>query len=591
LTDERSYRERHQTRVGEKEEDMGPVRRGIRLFVLLAVALSCAGSAARAAGPALPPTTQDVILISWDGSQRAHLLDLYDGGLLPNLKALAKAGAFVPMAVTDHTTDTKAGHSEILTGYGPTVTGVYSDGHYQAIPAGLTLFERVKASFGADGIATIAIAGKLSNLSLILKNALPAIDRSSFQDASASVVGPKALEALDAFRDRPFFAFFHFSDPDSAGHSFGENSLQYAQAIETCDDWLGRIVARIVALGIDQRTRIYVTTDHGFDEGQDTHHNAPATWLVTDDAGVVAPEQGEADQKDIAPTLLACFGLDLTGVRPALPGRSLLAPSVAGPTVEKDLVYATVDGQNLTLDLYRPGSSGLHPAIVFVHGGGWTAGDKSAFADYALSFAEHGYVGISINYRLAPTDVFPAQVEDAKAAVRWLRANAAEYDVDPGRIGAMGSSAGGHLVALLGVTDGSEGLEGTSGDLSLSSGVQAVVDYFGPTDLTLAGDGRDPAVVALLGGTCSARPDLCRAASPVTYVSPDDPPFLLVHGTADPRVPFDQSVLLRDALVRVGVEATLLAADGAGHGWPIDSTYGTRALTAALEFFDRHLAP
>jgi len=343
-------------------------------------------------------------------------------------------------------------------------------------------------------------------------------------------------------------------------------------------------------LGIDGRTRVYVTTDHGFDEGSRTHNNAPATWFVTNDTGASAPQGEDADQKDIAPTLLARFGVDLSTLVPALPGHSLLAPAAAAPTLERDLVYATVDGDDLTLDLYQPGSSGLHPAIVFVHGGGWSSGDKATFADYALFFAERGYVGISVNYRLAPEHPFPAAVEDTKAAVRWLRENAEKYGVDPGRIGAMGSSAGGHLVAMLGVTDPSDGLEGSSGDLTLSSRVQAVVDYFGPSDLSLVGNVPDPAILAFIGGMCGEQPARCQAASPVTYVSSDDPPFLIVHGTADLRVPFSQSVVLRDALARAGVEATLLALEGAGHGlWPIDSAYGARALTAALGFFDRHL--
>ncbi len=539
-----------------------------------------------------PPSSTlatNVVLISWDGTQRAHLLELYDSNLLPNLAALAEAGSYVSMAISDHATDTKAGHSEMLTGLGPDVTGVYSNGRFQAIPTGLTLFERLKSRFGEDGIATAAVTGKWGNIFQILENALPAIDQGSIHDAKAGVVGSEMLKVLESLHDRAFFAFFHFGDPDSAGHGYGENSPQYTQAIETCDHWLGQIMAKLRTLGIDARTRVYVTTDHGFDEGARTHNNAPATWFVTNDSDVSAPQEEDADQRDIAATVLARFGVDPATLEPPLPGHSLLTPVAAAPTVEQDLVYATVDGHDLTLDLYRPGSSGLRPAIVFVHGGGWSSGDKSALAEYALFFAERGYVGISVNYRLAPEHPFPAAVEDTKAAVRWLKENAERYGVDPNRIGAMGSSAGGHLVAMLGVTDSSDGLEGASGDLTLSSRVQAVVDYFGPSDLSLVGNVPDPAILAFVGGTCIEEPARCQEASPVTYVSSDDPPFLIVHGTADPRVPFSQSVVLRDALVRAGVEATLLPLEGAGHGWPIDSAYGVRALTGALDFFDRHL--
>ncbi len=563
--------------------------RKIAWSILLLAALGWGWPAIPGDTPPSSTLVTNVILISWDGTQRAHLLDLYDARLLPNLAALAEAGSYVSMAISDHATDTKAGHSEMLTGLGPDVTGVYSNGRFQAIPRGLTLFERLKSHFGEDEIATAAVTGKWGNIFQIVENALPAIDQASIHDAKASVVGPEMLKVLESLHDRSFFAFFHFSDPDSAGHGYGENSREYTQAIETCDHWLGKIMAQLRTLGIDARTRVYVTTDHGFDEGARTHNNAPKTWFVTNDSDVSAPQGEDGDQKDIAATVLARFGVDPATLEPPLPGHSLLTPIVAAPTVEQDLVYATVDGHDLTLGLYQPGSSGLHPAIVFVHGGGWSSGDKASLAEYALFFAERGYVGISVNYRLAPEHPFPAAVEDTKAAVRWLKENAERYSVDPNRIGAMGSSAGGHLVAMLGVTDSSDGLEGESGDLTLSSRVEAVVDYFGPSDLSLVGNVADPAILAFIGGTYIQEPARCQAASPVTYVSSDDPPFLIVHGTADPLVPFSQSVILRDALVRAGVEATLLPVEGAGHGWPIDSAYGVRALTGALEFFDRHL--
>jgi acetyl esterase/lipase len=540
--------------------------------------------------PASPPNS--VILISWDGVQREHLLDLLGRGNLLHLSDLIVDGAFVSLRITDHATDTKAGHAEMLTGLGPEVTGVYSNVRFRAIPEGVTLFERLKAAFGEEGIATAAVTGKYKNLSEILTNAKEAIDKGSIQQAEADEVGALALQVLDAYQDRPFFTFFHFSDPDHAGHAHGENSAEYEQAIEACDRWLGEILARLRALGIDDRTLVYVNTDHGFDEGSRRHSDAPEVWLASNDA-LLAESEAEGDQKDVAATVLARFGIDGASVEPPLPGRSLVKTVTTLPTVERDLVYATVDGVDLELDLFRPESAGPHPAIVFVHGGGWQAGDKANWAEEAQDFAEKGYVAISVNYRLAPEHPFPAAVEDTKAAVRWLRAHATELDVDPSRIGAMGGSAGGHLVAMLGVTDGSEGLEGESGDLSLSSRVQAVVDYYGPTDLSQAASLRDPAIVAFIGGTCAEKPNLCQQASPVTYVSPDDPPFLIIHGTRDPRVPFQQSVILRDALRDAGVEVEFLALQGAGHGWATgslhDQRYYAQALSAALAFFDRHL--
>jgi len=265
----------------------------------------------------------NVILISWDGTQRAHLIELRDRGLLPRLEALAQEGAAIAMEVTDHATDTKGGHAQMLSGYGPDVTGVYSNGRYQAIPEGLTIFERLKEAFGTQ-IATVAITGKRGNLIEILENALPEVDFALIRGATAERNGPIMLRALEALKDQPFFAFFHFSDPDHAGHAHGENSQEYSEAIETCDRWLGEIVSELKELGIYEKTFIYVTTDHGFDEGRSSHRAAPEIWLVTNDPQVVPPERSEANQRDLAPTILERFGFELAWIEPPLPGRSLL---------------------------------------------------------------------------------------------------------------------------------------------------------------------------------------------------------------------------------------------------------------------------
>ncbi len=564
-----------------------------RVLVCLVLALAAWAGALGALAQTTDGGVDSVVLISWDGVQRAHMLDLLAQGRLPVLASLIAAGAYIPLQVADHATDTKAGHAEMLTGLGPVTTGVYSNVRYQVIPTGLTLFERLEDHFSGEGIATAAVTGKSKNLIETLAHSVSVMDVSSIESQDAAAVGAQALAVLEAFQDRTFFAFFHFRDPDHAGHAFGENSRRYEDAIVDCDVWLGRILSTLETLGMSGRTTVYVTTDHGFDEGARVHLNAPEVWLVSEER-LAAPFAGEGDQKDVAPTILARFGIGPASLDPSLSGHVFAAAPQEGAHVESDLVYGTVDGVDLTLDLYRPSSAGPHPAIVFVHGGGWTAGDKSMWEDEALRFADQGYVGISINYRLAPTYPFPAAVLDCKAAVRWLRTHAQELDVDPDQIGAMGSSAGGHLVAMLGVTDGSEGLEGTSGDLSLSSRVQAVVDYFGPTDLTAAANSTDSAILAFLGGTCAQKPLPCWQASPVKYASPDDPPFLIVHGTKDARVPYQQSVALRDALQAVGVDVELLLLEGAGHGW---RTYGTTdrdyyetALSAAVTFFGRCLA-
>ncbi|MCS7197104.1 MAG: alkaline phosphatase family protein [Candidatus Bipolaricaulota bacterium] len=270
----------------------------------------------------------NVILISWDGVQRAHLWELREQKALPNLEALAAAGAALPMEIRGHATDTKAGHAEMLSGYGPQITGVFSNRRYQAIPDGLTIFERLKARFDQQ-IATIAITGKRQNIIEILENALPEIDFALIRTINAARSGPIMLRALMALKDRAFFAFFHFSDPDHAGHAFGENSQEYSEAIKTCDLWLGRIVATLQELGILSKTLIYVTTDHGFDEGRKTHSNAPDIWLVTNDPTVAPPEDGIALQGDLVPTLLERFGFELGALEPPLPGRSLIKKAIA----------------------------------------------------------------------------------------------------------------------------------------------------------------------------------------------------------------------------------------------------------------------
>lgn len=295
------------------------------LFLLLGLGLALLISGGSPAGGLDDPTASpawNVMLISWDGVQRAHLLDLYGQGELPNLAALAEEGTLLPMKVVG-ATDTKAGHAKMLTGYGPRITGVYSNRRFQAIPDGLTIFERLKARFGEE-IATVAVTGKRVNLIEILENALPEIDFARIREADAARNGPLMLRVLEALRDQPFFAFFHFSDPDHAGHAHGENSQEYSEAIRICDRWLGKIIAKLKELEIYGKTLIYVTTDHGFDEGSKNHLDAPEIWLATNDPLVEPPEERVALQWDIVPTILGRFGFDLNEIKPPLPGRSLL---------------------------------------------------------------------------------------------------------------------------------------------------------------------------------------------------------------------------------------------------------------------------
>lgn len=240
--------------------------------------------------------------------------------------------------------------------------------------------------------------------------------------------------------------------------------------------------------------------------------------------------------------------------------------------MERDVTYGTAGGVDLKMDVYYPKSAtGPLPVVMYVHGGGWTQGDKEDGAGAAAitSLQEAGFLVVSINYRLAPEFRFPAQIEDVKCAVRFLRANAARYSLDPERIGALGGSAGGHLVSLLGVTDDDDGLEGTGAYPEESSRVQAVVDMFGPSDLTRRFEGG--AIGQALGtrvfGTSDSGSEILKTASPVTYITADDPPFLILQGDSDRLVPPDQSQGLHDLLVAAGVPATLVMVENAGHAF------------------------
>ena len=246
-----------------------------------------------------------------------------------------------------------------------------------------------------------------------------------------------------------------------------------------------------------------------------------------------------------------------------------------GTNVLKDLEYGHASGRAMHLDLYLPEKTDKPlPLIIWIHGGAWMAGSKDAPSP-ALRFVKAGYAVAQVGYRLSQEAKFPAQIHDCKAAVRWLRANADKYNLDPNKFVAWGASAGGHLVALLGVTGGTAELEGTVNDLKQSSRVQAVIDWFGPTDFLHIGEPEsdlkhnapDSPESKLIGGPVLENKDKAAKASPITYVSKDAPPFLIMHGDKDRTVPFDQSERLYHALKKAGVDATFVPMKGAGHGF------------------------
>lgn len=235
-------------------------------------------------------------------------------------------------------------------------------------------------------------------------------------------------------------------------------------------------------------------------------------------------------------------------------------------TVEKDITYCTMNGVALKMDVYYPSeNNGRFAVTMYVHGGGWSKGDKTegAGALEVPALQKAGFLVVSVNYRLAPQYPFPAMIEDVKCAVRSLRAHADEYNLDPNRIGVWGGSAGGHLVSLLGTTDKSAGFD-VGEYLEYSSRVQAVVDMFGPADLTVDFAGNPVDNPAIFGGFDPA------LASAVTYVTPDDPPFLLLHGEKDSLVPIEQSQILLAALQAAGVPAELVLVKNANHSFKPD---------------------
>jgi acetyl esterase/lipase len=265
----------------------------------------------------------------------------------------------------------------------------------------------------------------------------------------------------------------------------------------------------------------------------------------------------------------------------------------ADPEIEyhADLVYGQTGGVELKLDLARPqGLTSPRPALLAIHGGAWAAGSKNDFRDLARGAARQGFVAVTISYRLAPQHLFPAQIEDCKCAVRWLRAHAGQWQIDPARIGAMGGSAGGHLAMMLGAMDAEHGLEGDGGWAEHSSKVQAVVSFVGPTNLVGEfGPVSQGLLKNFLGGTPAEKGDAYRLASPVRYVGKGDAPMLLFQGTKDPLVPYDQAFQMASALSEAGVPGRVEILLGEGHGFgPREME---RSLAAMYAFFRERLKP
>ena len=258
---------------------------------------------------------------------------------------------------------------------------------------------------------------------------------------------------------------------------------------------------------------------------------------------------------------------------------------------EKNIEYSNPDGQHLQLNMARPkNAKGPLPCVVCIHGGGFRAGKRDGYDGLIQNLARDGFAAVTVSYRLAPKYQFPAAVHDAKAAVRWVRANAAKYGIDPDRIGVTGGSAGGHLAQFLGVTPGVAEFEGDGGNPNVSSHVKCVVNVYGPSDFTKSyGKSVDAAEVLplFLGGNLQTALPAHIRSSPLNWVTPNAAPTLCIHGTEDKYVAHEQAVWMIDRLKASGVEAQLLTLQGAGHGFKgKDAESADQALVA---YFKKHL--
>jgi acetyl esterase/lipase len=240
----------------------------------------------------------------------------------------------------------------------------------------------------------------------------------------------------------------------------------------------------------------------------------------------------------------------------------------------------------LEADIYVPRGKGPFPGVLVVHGGAWRMGNRWQLAGVANLLAQHGFTAVAISYRLAPDHQFPAQIDDCKAAVRWMRSEAARWKIDPDRIGGFGYSAGAQLVSLLGTTTPEDGLEGVEDPASLpSTRLQAVVAGGAPCDfrpIPLDVDG----LAFWLGGTQAEKPEQYRRASPAVFVSPDDPPFFFFHGENDQLVPLMSPTQIRATHAAAGVPAELYVAPKLGH---LACAVNRTAIDQSVEFLERHL--
>ncbi|HTP07793.1 MAG TPA: alpha/beta hydrolase fold domain-containing protein [Anaerolineae bacterium] len=426
-----------------------------------------------------------------------------------------------------------------------------------------------------------------------------AIEHLSDEDKAALNIGRKLLEIYKSSGQD--YLNFHWYVPDKSAFSEAVNYLRRVSNLPVMSNELGQLdlstdaVQKLLSAAVELK----LTYAIWFSLDRD-----PAVALQNADGSLRPNGQAFRDFMQLHYNTVA----ELPSLPTLVPTLTSLPNFASKPApvaasgeltfsqVLRDVTYCTNDGVDLKMDVYFPWKpAGPSPVIMFVHGGGWVAGTKTGTPgmSYFLELARRGYTTFSIDYRLAPTYTFPAQIIDVKCAVRSIRAHAQDYNIDPKRIGAWGASAGGHLVALLGTADQSAGWD-VGQYLDQSSRVNVVVDMYGVHDFTteyVVGNlrGLDRMV---FGASSPTDPKLAQA-SPVSYISPDDPPFLLLHGDMDETIPVTQSQIFQDRLVAGGVSSIFIVVHNAGHGFgavggPIDPPYATISKTI-LGFFDQYL--
>ena len=297
--------------------------RGTRVPLYLTFFLAiCVASSSWALG--LNERPKDVILIGWDGAQLNHVKECLGRNELPNLKKLSFEGAFVEIDIQGHQTETEPGFAQILTGYKAETSGVLSNGNFKQIPKGYTIFERLEDHFGHDKFVTVALVDKGNRLNYNSPdkpyyNAAKEADvfRNGLNEDRR--VTDEALKLLEQYKGRNFFFFLQFAAPDRNGHEFGENSEQYNSALISCDKLTGDVIKKLKELNIYDKTIVYVTADHGFDEGQKGHGYAPYIFMATNDPRGIR----QGFQSDITPTILDRFGVDVRKISPPLDGKPL----------------------------------------------------------------------------------------------------------------------------------------------------------------------------------------------------------------------------------------------------------------------------